>query len=59
MRIVGFISVGDLRAGPEFHAALLAESFEHAAEIFQPVRRAQDVGMHNNAMMRAEWAAWA
>src|ERR1700676_1422849 len=39
------IPVGDLRAGPEQHAGLLADDLEYFAEIFEAMRHAHDVGM--------------
>src|SRR5262245_28851428 len=37
------IPVKDLLAGPEFDVGLSADHVEHAAEMFQPVRRPHDV----------------
>ncbi len=44
---VCFKPICNLRAGPEFYMAFLANGFEHAAKIFQPVRGAHDVGMQD------------
>src|ERR1041384_2496374 len=41
------IPVVNLRAGPKQHVRLLADALEDFAEIFQPVRRAHDVGMNH------------
>jgi hypothetical protein len=41
----GAVPVGNLRAGPEFHIALLPDDLEHTAKILQPVRRTHNVRM--------------
>jgi hypothetical protein len=41
------VPVDDLRAGPKQNIALLPNDFEHAAQIFHPVRRAQQIGMRD------------
>ena len=42
------VPIRDLRAGPEQHVLLLPDLLEDLAEIFGPVRRAHDVGVHRN-----------
>src|SRR5262245_12250776 len=42
------IAPRDLRAGPEQHVLLLADLLEDRAEMFRPVRRAHDVGVHRD-----------
>src|SRR3954453_2083681 len=44
------IPVVDLRAGPEQHVRLLADVLEDLAEIFQPMRRPHDVGVHHQGL---------
>ena len=45
---LGLVPVEDLLAGPEMGGAGTADVLDHAAEIFEAVRRAHDVGVQDD-----------
>ena len=56
LRALRLVPIENILAGPEQHVTMGADMGEGGAEVSEPVRCAHDVGMHYQAMTRADLA---